>query len=103
MITRKYYAGTIKLNKNKLVSKFTYEEGLSTKELKVVNELKRLLTMTEEIYNDSKIENAVRIVSKRSQNKSEDDLIKAAYKHLNQNSSDKRKKTKAAVDIDQEC
>ncbi|MBQ7889305.1 MAG: hypothetical protein IJ356_06055 [Erysipelotrichaceae bacterium] len=102
MITRKYYPGTFKLNKNKLVSKITYEEGLSTKELKVVvNELKRLLTMTEEIYNDSKIENAVRIVSKRSQNKSEDDLIKAAYKHLNQNSSDKRKK-KATVDIDQE-
>ena len=102
MITRKYYPGTFKLNKNKLVSKITYEEGLSTKELKVVvNELKRLLTMTEEIYNDSKIENAVRIVSKRSQNKYEDDLIKAAYKHLNQNSSDKRKK-KATVDIDQE-
>ena len=102
MITRKYYPGTFKLNKNKLVSKITYEEGLSTKELKVVNELKRLLTMTEEIYNDSKIENAVRIASKRSPNKSEEDMIKSAYKHLNQNSSDKRKKTKATIDVDQE-
>ncbi len=44
------------------MSEITYEEGLSTKELKVVNELKRLFTMTEESYNDSKIENAVRIV-----------------------------------------
>lgn len=90
------------LNKNKHVSKITYEEGLSTKELKVINELKRLLTMTEEIYNDNKIENAVRIVSKRSPNKSEEDMIKAAYKHLNQNSSNKRKKTKATIDVDQE-
>lgn len=48
------------------------------------------MVSTGQIYNDSKIENAVRIVSKRSPNKSEEDMIKAAYKHLNQNSSDKR-------------
>ena len=58
-----------------------------------MSEVKKTLYHTNEIYNKDHIENAVRIVSKRSPNKSEEDMIKAAYKHLNQNSSDKRKKT----------
>ena len=62
-IAEKYYPGTLKLLKNKLVNTITNgnEKGLNSKEMKVFNELKNILLITNEIYNDYKITNAVRI------------------------------------------
>ena len=56
-IAEKYYPGTHKILKNKLVNTITKEEGkgLNFKEMKVFNELKNILLITNEIYNDDKI------------------------------------------------
>jgi len=85
-IAEKYYPGTLKILKNKLVKSITNEDekGLNSKEMKVFNELKNILLITNEIYNDDKITNAVRIASNRNPKADHNVLVKAAYNHLKQ-------------------
>ena len=103
-IAEKYYPGTLKILKNKLVNTVTKEEekGLNSKEMKVFNELKNILLITNEIYNDDKITNAVRIASNRNPKADHNALVKAAYNHLKRHRSDARYLSKSNIDIDTE-
>ena len=103
-IAEKYYPGTLKILKNKLVSTITKEEekGLNSKEMKVFDELKRIFLITNEIYNDDKITNAVRIASNRNPKADQNILVKAAYNHLKRHRSDARYLSKSNLDIDTE-
>ena len=103
-IAEKYYPGTLKILKNKLVNTITNKEGkgLTSKEMKVFDELKRIFIITNEIYNDDKITNAVRIASNRNPKADHNGLVKAAYKHLKQHQSDERRTRKSNIDIDEE-
>ena len=58
------------------------EKGLNSKEMKVFNELKNIFLITNEIYNDDKITNAVRIAWNRNPKADHNILFKAAYNHL---------------------
>ena len=103
-IAEKYYPGTLKILKNKLVNTITKEgeKGLTSKEMKVFDELKRIFLITNEIYNDDKITNAVRIASNRNPKADHNSLIKAAYNHLKRHRSDARYLSKLNIDIDTE-
>ena len=103
-IAEKYYPGTLKILKNKLVNTITKEEekGLNSKEMKVFDELKRIFLITNEIYNDDKITNAVRIASNRNPKADHNGLVKAAYKHLTRRPSDERRTSRSILDIDEE-
>ena len=103
-IAEKYYPGTLKILKNRFVNTITKEEekGLNSKEMKVFNELKNILLITNEIYNDDKITNAVRIASNRNPKADHNALVKAAYNHLKRHRSDARYLSKSNIDIDTE-
>jgi len=105
-IAEKYYPGSMKFFKsNKLVSDITSREGLSlsSREIKVLSLLNRLLTLTQDNnYNDDKIINAVQIAYKRNPKASINDITKAAYQHLKRNRSDHRYINKSNIDIDEE-
>ena len=94
----------LKLLRNKLVNSLTNEEkkGLTSKEMKVFDELKRIFLITNEIYNDDKITNAVRIASNRNPKADHNALVKAAYNHLKRHRSDARYLSKSNIDIDTE-
>ena len=103
-IAEKYYPGSIKFFKsNKLVSSITNREGLSSREIKVISSLNRLLTLTQaNNYNDDKIINAVQIAYKRNPKASVNDITKAAYQHLQRHRSDTSHLSKSNIDIDEE-
>ena len=103
-IAEKYYPGTLKILKNKLVNTITKEDekGHNSKEMKVFNELKNILLITNEIYNDDKITNAVRIASNRNTKADHNGLVKAAYNHLKRHQSDASYLSKSNIDIDTE-
>ena len=94
----------LKLLRNKLVNSLTNEEkkGLTSKEMKVFNELKNIFLITNEIYNDDKITNAVRIASNRNPKADHNILVEAAYNHLKRHRSDARYLSKSNIDIDTE-
>ena len=94
----------LKLLRNKLVNTITSKEekGLNSKEMKVFNELKNIFLITNEIYNDDKITNAVRIASNRNPKANHNALVKAAYNHLKRHRSDSRYLSKSNIDIDTE-
>ena len=50
--------------------------------------IKHILLITNEIFNDKKISNAVRIASNRNPKADHNDLVKAAYNHLKRHRSD---------------
>ena len=105
-IAEKYYPGSIKFFKsNKLVSDITNREGLSlsSREIKVLSLLNRLLTLTQDNnYNDDKIINAVQIAYKRNPKASVNDIAKAAFQYLKRNRSYHRYINKSNIDIVEE-
>ena len=65
------------------MSSLTNREGLSSREIKAISYLIRLLTLTQDNnYNDDKIINAVQIAYKRNPKASVNDITKAAYQYL---------------------
>lgn len=84
-IVLKYYPGTFVHLKNSFMNSKTSDTEailLTSREKQYFNELKSVLEITKQVYNDVSILNAIKVVFRRSPNADGKQIVSSAYKHL---------------------